>query len=246
MQLVLASGNKGKLREFQAMFDEPIVPFGEVMEPFEIVEDGDTFAANALIKARAIYRALHRTAADAESLRTTDGILNQVQDDRAPRHSGLDPESPQTVGKIYNLVQDDYIVIADDSGISVPALGGEPGIYSARYAGEDASDRDNLYKLIDTLKARAIERTPAYYTAAIAIVSARGEYVVHGWMHGEVIRQARGEKGFGYDPMFIPEGYDQTLGELDDEVKKRISHRSKALELARPIIGMLGRGHLKH
>jgi len=246
MQLVLASGNKGKLREFQAMFDEPIVPFGEVMEPFEIVEDGDTFAANALIKARAIYRALHYPTADAESLRPTDGILNQVQDDSASRHSGLDPESPQTVGKIYNLVQDDYIVIADDSGISVPALGGEPGIYSARYAGEDASDRDNLYKLIDTLKARAIKRTPAYYTAAIAIVSAKGEYVVHGWMHGEVIRQARGEKGFGYDPMFIPEGYDQTLGELDDEVKKTISHRSKALELARPIIGMLGRGHLKH
>ena len=200
MQLVLASGNKGKLREFQAMFDEPIVPFGEVMAPFEIVEDGDTFAANALIKARAIYERLGEA----------------------------------------------YIVISDDSGISVPALGGEPGIYSARYAGEDASDRDNLYKLIDTLKARAIKRTPAYYTAAIAIVSARGEYVVHGWMHGEVIAEARGEKGFGYDPMFIPEGYDHTLGELDDKVKKTISHRSKALELARPIIGMLGRDHLKH
>jgi len=122
------------------------VPFGEVMEPFEIVEDGDTFAANALIKARAIYAQLGEA----------------------------------------------YIVISDDSGISVPVLGGEPGIYSARYAGEDASDKENLYKLIDTLKARAIERTPAYYTAAIAIVSAKGEYVVHGWMHGEVIA-SRGE-----------------------------------------------------
>ena len=195
MQLVLASGNKGKLREFRAMSDGEIVPFGEVMEAFEIVEDGDTFAANALIKARAIYEKLG----------------------------------------------EEYIVISDDSGISVPILGGEPGIYSARYAGEDADDRDNLHKLINTLKTRAIKRTPAYYTAAIAIVSAQGEYVVHGWMHGEAIAEARGEKGFGYDPMFIPEGHEQTLGELDDAVKKSISHRSKALELARPIMTMLGR-----
>jgi XTP/dITP diphosphohydrolase len=177
------------------MSDGEIVPFGEVMEAFEIVEDGDTFAANALIKARAIYEKLG----------------------------------------------EEYIVISDDSGISVPILGGEPGIYSARYAGEDADDRDNLHKLINTLKTRAIKHTPAYYTAAIAIVSAQGEYVVHGWMHGEAIAEARGEKGFGYDPMFIPEGHEQTLGELDDAVKKSISHRSKALELARPIMTMLGR-----
>jgi len=215
MQLVLASGNKGKLREFRAMQQEgeaPIVPFGEVMEPFEIVEDGDTFAANALIKARAIYNELV-------------GVQeNHVG--RVPLNPTKDKTNP-------------YVVISDDSGISVPVLGGEPGIYSARYAGEDASDKDNLHKLIDTLKSRAIKRTPAYYTAAIAIVSARGEYVVHGWMHGDVIAEARGDKGFGYDPMFIPQGYDQTLGELEDEVKKEMSHRSKALELARPIIGML-------
>jgi len=195
MQLVLASGNKGKLREFRDMLGGDIVPFGEMMEPFEIVEDGESFAANALIKARAI---------DAR------------------------------LGK-------DAIVIADDSGISVPALGGEPGIYSARFAGEDASDKENLYKLIDTLRAAGIDRTPAYYTAAIAIVSEQGEYVVHGWMHGEVIAEARGERGFGYDPMFIPEGYEQTLGELDESVKHTFSHRGKALALVRPIIGLLNR-----
>jgi XTP/dITP diphosphohydrolase len=89
------------------------------------------------------------------------------------------------------------------------------------------------------LKSNAIKITPAYYTAAIAIVSKYGEYVVHGWMHGNVIRQARGDKGFGYDPMFIPAGYDLTLGELDDEIKKTISHRAKALKLAKPIIEML-------
>jgi XTP/dITP diphosphohydrolase len=244
MQLVLASGNKGKLREFRAMqkeWEAPIVPFGDVMEPFEIVEDGDTFAANALIKAQAIYRGL------------TSG--KSVQDEKDPRHfepdpsfrsrSGISPEREEILHPVILnsiLYQDDkHIVISDDSGISVPALGGEPGIYSARYAGEDASDKENLRKLIDTLKSRGIKRTPAYYTAAIAIVSARGKYVVHGWMYGEVIAKARGEKGFGYDPMFIPEGYDQTLGELEDTVKKSISHRNKALELARPIIGMLSR-----
>ena len=193
MQLILASGNKGKLREFQAMSEVPILPFGDVMESFEIIEDGETFAANALIKARAIYEKLGS----------------------------------------------DYIVIADDSGISVPILGGEPGIYSARYAGEDATDKENVYKLIEALKAKGLISTPAYYTAAIAIVSKWGEYVVHGWMHGEVIAEARGDKGFGYDPMFIPEGCSRTLGELDDAVKKELSHRSKALALAVPIIRML-------
>jgi len=212
MQLVLASGNKGKLREFRDMTGGQIVPFGEIIGSLEIVEDGETFAANALIKARTIYDAL------------VGGQKDHVG--RVPLNPTKDKTNP-------------YVVISDDSGISVPALGGEPGIYSARYAGEDASDRDNLHKLIDTLRARGIERTPAYYTAAIAIVSARGTYVVHGWMHGEVIAQARGDRGFGYDPMFVPEGYDRTLGELDDEVKKGISHRSKALELARPIIGMV-------
>ena len=193
MKMVLATGNKGKLREFRHMCKNEVVPFSDLLGAFEIVEDGETFAQNALIKARTIYE------------------------------------------KLGN----DYIVIADDSGISLPVLGGEPGIYSARYAGEDASDKDNLYKLIDAVKAKKLKETPAYYTAAIAIVSKYGEYVVHGWMHGKVIDEVRGEKGFGYDPMFIPAGFDKTLGELDDDVKSAISHRGKALALARPIIEML-------
>jgi len=145
----------------------------------------------------------------------------------------------QTIYK--KLESKEYIVISDDSGISVPLLGGIPGIYSARYAGEDASDKENLYKLVDALKEVGVKKTPAYYTASIAIVSKYGEYVVHGWMHGDVLSATRGEKGFGYDPMFIPNGYTQTLGELDDKVKKSISHRAKALELAKPIIQMLQR-----
>ncbi len=193
MRIVLATGNKGKLREFKQMCQDEVVAFSELLGEFDIVEDGDTFAANALIKARAIYEKL---------------------------------------GK-------EYLVVSDDSGISLPILDGAPGIYSARYAGEDATDKENLYKVIEKLKEKGLKSTPAYYTAAIAIVSSYGEYVVHGWMHGDVIDEPRGDKGFGYDPIFIPSGFDKTLGELDDTVKSKISHRAQALKLAKPIIQML-------
>ena len=128
------------------------------------------------------------------------------------------------------------VVLADDSGISVPALGNRPGIYSARFAGEGASDKENLNKLIEELKAKGIKKTPAYYTAAIAIASPLGIYTVHGWMWGDVVDEPRGDKGFGYDPMFIPEGFDKTLGELDKEIKDQISHRAKALKLAKIVL----------
>lgn len=198
MKLVLATGNKGKLREFKQMCKDEVIPFSDILGAFEIIEDGDTFAENALIKARTIYEKL--------------GEKNPLMD---------------------------YLVIADDSGISLPILDGAPSIYSARYAGENATDKDNLYKLIESIKDKGVAITPAYYTAAIAIVSKYGEYVVHGWMHGDVIDEPRGDKGFGYDPMFIPGGYDATLAELEDEVKAKISHRAQALELAKPIIKML-------
>jgi XTP/dITP diphosphohydrolase len=193
MRLVLATGNKGKLREFKQMCQEEVLPFSDLLGQFDIVEDGDTFAANALIKARTIYKKLG----------------------------------------------EEYMVISDDSGISLPILDGAPGIYSARFAGEGVTDKDNLNKLIETVKSKGLKSTPAYYTAAIAIVSKYGEYVVHGWMYGDVIDEARGDKGFGYDPMFIPSGFDKTLGELDDEVKKKLSHRAQAMKLAQPIIQML-------
>jgi len=198
MKLVLATGNKGKLREFKQMCEDEVVPFSDLLGEFDIIEDGDTFAANALIKARTIYEKL--------------GAKNPLAE---------------------------YLVISDDSGISLPVLNNEPNIYSARYAGENATDKENLHKLIEEVRKKGLTSTPAYYTAAIAIVSKYGEYVVHGWMHGDVIVETRGDKGFGYDPAFVPNGYEQTLGELDDDVKAGISHRGKALELAKPIIGML-------
>lgn len=197
MKIILASGNKGKIREIQAFCKaDEVIPYSDIIDAFDIVEDGETFKANALIKAQTIYDKLS--------------------------------------GKL-----DDFVVLADDSGISVPALGNIPGIYSARYAGIGAGDKENLYKLIETLKEKGIARTPAFYTAAMAIVCDKGAYTVHGWMHGDVIAEARGESGFGYDPMFIPSGYDKTLGELPLEVKQAFSHRTKALSLARLVIASL-------
>lgn len=195
MKIVLATSNQGKVREIKAYMKEAdVLAFEDVLEPFEIIEDGDTFKENALIKARAVYEAL---------------------EDKS------------------------MVVLADDSGISVPVLGNVPGIYSARYAGKDASAKDNLYKLIDTLKENGLQTAPAFYTAAIAIVCEKGEFCVHGWMHGDAIADARGDNGFGYDPMFIPDGYDKTVGELDGETKEKLSHRTKGLQLAQKILATL-------
>jgi XTP/dITP diphosphohydrolase len=192
VKLVLATSNKGKVREIKEMFsDFEVFAYSELIEPFEIIEDADTFKENALIKARAVYKALN---------------------------------------------DESVIVLSDDSGISVDALGGEPGIYSARYAGVDADDKENLEKLVESLKENALIESPAHYTAAIAIVTKDCEQSVHGWMYGKVIAETKGEKGFGYDPMFIPEGFDKTLGELDENVKKELSHRYKAIELAKVIL----------
>ncbi len=144
---------------------------------------------------------------------------------------------------IYDLLIEkgikDVIVISDDSGISVPVLNNAPGIYSARYAGLNASDKDNNEKLKSELNNLGLKKTPAFYTACIALVYKNEVYTVHGWMHGDVINKELGENGFGYDPMFIPTGFDKTLGELPSEVKKEFSHRSKALKLAIKVLEVI-------
>ncbi len=191
MKIVLASGNIGKVKEIRDILrDFEVIPYSEIIKPFEIVENGKTFKENAIIKAKAVYDKLN--------------------------------------GK--------YFVLADDSGISVPILKNAPGIYSKRYAGDNASDKDNLNKLIHELKKRGLKRTKAFYTAATALATPYGVFTTHGFMRGEVIDEARGNKGFGYDPMFIPKGFDKTLGELDESIKQKISHRFKALELMKIIL----------
>ena len=164
----------------------------------------------------------------------------EVIEDRDTFQGNAVKKAEEISEKILSLNLDEQIVvISDDSGITVPAINNEPGIYSARYAGIDANDKNNNAKLISKLKEKDLETTSAYYTACIAIVYNNNTYTVHGWMHGDVIAQEIGEGGFGYDPMFIPLGYDKTLGELPYEVKKEFSHRSQALKLAKKVLEVI-------
>ena len=191
-ELVLASGNKGKLAEFQRLLDGldvQIYSMKEYPEIGDIVEDGSTFAENALIKARAVCKATGKPA------------------------------------------------MADDSGLSVDALNGAPGIYSARFAGEQRSDADNNEKVLKLLENVEDAKRTARFYCVIAIVLPDGrEYTVEGTCEGMILHALRGEGGFGYDPLFYIESLDKTFAELTMEEKNRISHRGHANRKAVEII----------
>ena len=126
---------------------------------------------------------------------------------------------------IYNKFK--LPTIADDSGIIVIQLGNEPGVYSARYAGENASDEENNKKLLEKLRAFPDPHRGKFICAAVYFfgddfITTRGE------VEGIIIREARGTNGFGYDPLFLPDGFDKTTAELPPEIKNKISHRFKA------------------
>ncbi len=201
MKIILATSNKGKVREIKALCqDYEVFAYSELIEEFEIIEDGKTFKENALIKARAVFEALKK--------------------------------------KMPNELEN-IVVLADDSGISVDILDGRPGIYSARHAGINANDKDNLYKLIADIQEKNVASSPAHYTAAVALVTSKSEFCVHGWMYGVALAKCEGDGGFGYDPMFVPENFHKTLGELDESLKRDLSHRAKALKLAKIILQTL-------
>ena len=182
MRLVVATRNRHKLRELaQSMPGAELIPLPEDIELPP--ETGESFAANALIKARAAHEA------------TGDASL------------------------------------ADDSGICARALGGRPGVRSARFAGEDATDQENLDRLIAELDGQA-DRAVAY-VCVLALVDADGrETLAEGRCDGELIAEPRGSGGFGYDPAFVPVGTggadQRTMAELSPEEKNAISHRGEA------------------
>ena len=162
-------------------------------------------------------------------------------------------KSKAVFAKLKELgLEGEFISLSDDSGISVDALGGEPGIYSARYsdidesgqmAAKNSTDASNRAKLISKLNALNLQSSLAHYTACIAISSKFGDYTAHGFMYGEAINEERGTNGFGYDALFIPNGFNKTLGELDNETKLKISHRSKGLELANFVLKSLKKNY---
>ena len=129
-------------------------------------------------------------------------------------------------------VKTDHIVLADDSGLEIDYLNGEPGVYSARYLGEETPFSDKSADLLRRLKDVPAEERSARFVCAIAAVFPDGETVVtRGAVDGRIAYELRGDNGFGYDPIFYLPEYDRTAAELTDEEKNRISHRSRALEL---------------
>ena len=180
MRLVLASRNAHKVRELGPLLaPNELVPLPDEVELPP--EDGETFAANALGKARAAAQATGETA------------------------------------------------VADDSGIEAAALDGRPGVRSARYAGEHATDEETLAKLLREVPAGGDTRVA--YVCALALVHPGGEEaVVEGRSEGHLTHEPRGDGGFGYDPAFVPDDYDdgRTMAELSPEEKDAISHRGRA------------------
>tara|TARA_B100000902_G_C27184690_1_gene850711 strand:+ start:472 stop:1047 length:576 start_codon:yes stop_codon:yes gene_type:complete len=117
---------------------------------------------------------------------------------------------------------------ADDTGLEIEALGGEPGVYSSRYAGEDCSAEDNMKKVLDKLEGKK-ERNAKFRTV-IALIIDGEETLFEGSCKGSIKRKKNGAYGFGYDPIFIPEGYELTFAEMNKDEKGKISHRGKAVE----------------
>jgi XTP/dITP diphosphohydrolase len=195
MRVIIATSNNKKVNEIKSFLPNyEFIAYSEIMEPFEIIEDGSSFKENAIIKAKAVY-------------------------DR--------------------VALDDVVVLSDDSGICIDAFGGAPSIYSARFARDGASDLENITKVIDMLEKMNLKSSKANYVASIAIATNRGVFTTHGWMYGDVIDEVRGSNGFGYDPIFIPNGFNKTLGELTSSVKLGLSHRSVALRNSEYILRAL-------
>jgi XTP/dITP diphosphohydrolase len=192
MEIVLATGNKNKLREFREMLeseDVSIIPQSEFENCPEVIEDGQTFEENALIKACAIAQ-----------------------------HTGR-------------------ITIADDSGLEVDYLNGAPGIYSARFAGEEADDDKNNQKLLKELEGVPKENRGAQFSCVIAVVSPSGEErTVKGGYRGCIIEGYRGQAGFGYDPIFLDKVSGLTYSEMSAQQKNSISHRAQAISELKKVL----------
>ena len=188
MKILLASHNKGKIAELQALLgqynaDIEVISMSDIGFNEEIVEDGTTFEENALIKAR--------------------------------------------VGAKLG-----YITVADDSGLMVDALDGAPGVYSARYAGEECDNEKNNQKLLLALEGLAPDKRGAKFVSVVACVfpDGRDSIVTRGECCGVILNEYKGNGGFGYDPLFYYPNMNKTYAEMSSEEKNSISHRGIAMK----------------
>lgn len=190
-RIIVATGNPHKVEEFESLLNSVGFELGSAGicggMP-EVVEDGDSFAANAAIKARAL-----RAVAPADAW-----------------------------------------IVSDDSGLEVDALGGAPGIYSARYAGEQASDAANVDKLLNALQHVSTHERTARFLCVLCLIDPNGnEHFFEGACSGDLAQAPQGTAGFGYDPVFVPNGYAASFAELGEAVKADLSHRAKAVQALR-------------
>jgi XTP/dITP diphosphohydrolase len=171
---------------------------------------------------RAILKPLHRF--DLLSLRDFPDYV-------PPEETGATFQENASLKALHAAKALSRWVIADDSGLVVPALQGAPGVYSARYAGQSATDHDNRKKLLEAMRHLADEDRQAYYECCIVLASPQGiQKSTSGTCEGTLLTKERGGSGFGYDPLFIKNGYNKTFAELGESVKNRVSHRRRALD----------------
>ena len=189
IELVIATKNKGKLLEIRELLDDlpiKVTSLADYPDAPEIIEDGKTFAQNAIKKAATIA--------------------------------------------IYTK----KLTLGEDSGIQVKALKNKPGVYSARFSGDNATDKKNNLKMLRMLKGVPNEKRQAKYRCFAALVDKSGIVdVINGTCSGFITEKSRGKNGFGYDPLFLISRYDKTFGELDPVIKSKISHRSRAMKKLR-------------
>lgn len=191
--LLLGTRNPGKIHEIKLILGDLPLEFYSLNDFSHVavaIEDEDTYAGNAIAKAR------------------------------------------------FYSSETGIHALADDSGLEVESLDGAPGVISARYAGAHATDADRRQLLLSELAQAGADNRRARFVCAIAIASVTGDVLnlSEGVCEGTITFEPRGESGFGYDPLFVPDGYNQTFGELSDEVKNQISHRARALRKLREFL----------
>jgi len=183
-------------------------------------------------------RNAHKTREFRELLGQAFGVidLSSFPEIATPEETGRTFEENATLKAIAASKKLPSLVIADDSGLEVEVLGGAPGIFSARYAGEDAGDVSNVDKLLRELRKQdiATEKRSARFRCVIALAQ-NGKVlgVFEGFVEGKIVDPPRGSGGFGYDPIFEPKGFDQTFAEMTPESKNKISHRGQAIAALR-------------
>ena len=162
-----------------------------------------------------------------------DNTLNILSLDDINCHEDI-PETGSTIEE-NALIKARYIkekygydCFADDTGLEIKSLNNEPGVYSARYAGNDHNSEKNMQKVLENLKGKN-DRSACFRTC-IALITSNNEYLFEGKIEGEIITEKKGESVFGYDPIFVPDGYTQTFAELGNDIKNKISHRALAVK----------------